>query len=56
MTPALVMAGGQMPWLQSGPEALAEALPNGEFRLLAGQGHDVAPDVIAPVLVEFFAG
>jgi pimeloyl-ACP methyl ester carboxylesterase len=51
--PALVMAGGQAPWMRSGAEALARALPNGTFRLLDGQGHDVAPDVIGPVLIEF---
>jgi hypothetical protein len=49
------MAGGQAPWMQSGAEALAEALPNGEFRLLEGQEHGVAPEAIAPVLIEFFA-
>lgn len=54
--PVLAMAGGQAPWMRSGADALARALPNGSFRLLDGQGHDVAPDVIAPVLVEFFGG
>jgi pimeloyl-ACP methyl ester carboxylesterase len=54
-TPALVMAGGQAPWMKSGAEALAQALPNGEFRLLEGQEHGVAPEVIAPVLIDFFA-
>jgi pimeloyl-ACP methyl ester carboxylesterase len=53
--PALIMAGGQAPWLRSGAEALAQALPDGEFRLLDGQGHDVAPEAIRPVVVEFFA-
>jgi hypothetical protein len=49
------MAGGQAPWMRSGAEALARALPNGAFRLLDGQGHDVASEAIGPVLVEFFA-
>jgi hypothetical protein len=40
--------------MRSGAEALARALPNGSFRLLDGQGHDVAPEAIGPVLVEFF--
>jgi pimeloyl-ACP methyl ester carboxylesterase len=52
--PALTLAGGQAPWMRSGAEALARALPNGRFRLLEGQGHDVAPEVIVPVLAEFF--
>jgi pimeloyl-ACP methyl ester carboxylesterase len=54
-TPGLVMAGGQTPWLLSGAQALARALPVGEFRVLEGQGHDVAADAVAPELVEFFA-
>jgi pimeloyl-ACP methyl ester carboxylesterase len=54
-TPTLVMAGGQASWMQSGAEALTEALPNGEFHLLEGQEHGVAPEAIAPVLIEFFA-
>ena len=54
IAPALVLAGGQTPWMANGAEALAQALPNGASRLLDGQGHDVAPEVIAPVLAEFF--
>jgi pimeloyl-ACP methyl ester carboxylesterase len=54
IAPTLVMAGGQTPWMSTGAEALAEALPNAMFRSLDGQGHDVAPEVIAPVLVDFF--
>lgn len=54
--PALVVTGGASPsWFHSGAEALTEALPNAEHRVLEGQSHDVAPDVFAPVLVEFFA-
>jgi pimeloyl-ACP methyl ester carboxylesterase len=52
--PALVMAGGQVPWMTAGAEALAQALPNGAFRLLEGQGHGVEAGAIGPVLVEFF--
>ena len=52
--PALVMAGGQAPWMTAGAEALAQALPNGAFRLLEGQGHGVEAGAIGPVLVEFF--
>jgi pimeloyl-ACP methyl ester carboxylesterase len=54
-TPTLVMAGGQTPWLLTGPQALTRALPNGEFHLLEGQSHDVAADAVAPELIEFFA-
>jgi pimeloyl-ACP methyl ester carboxylesterase len=55
-TPTLVVAGGaDMPWMRDTATALANALPNGDARLLDGQGHDVDPTVLAPVLVEFFA-
>jgi pimeloyl-ACP methyl ester carboxylesterase len=53
-TPTIVIVGGQTPWMKTGAEALAKALPNGDFRLLHGQSHDVAADAIAPVLIEFF--
>jgi pimeloyl-ACP methyl ester carboxylesterase len=35
---------------------VADALPNGSHRTLAGEWHGVAPDVLAPVLVDFFIG
>ncbi|HEU0289003.1 MAG TPA: hypothetical protein VFR22_18280, partial [Nocardioidaceae bacterium] len=54
--PALVLSGGDCPVpLQQAAKATAQALPAAEFRLLDGQTHDVDPDVLAPVLVEFFA-
>jgi pimeloyl-ACP methyl ester carboxylesterase len=34
--------------------ALAAAISRAELRSFAGQGHDVHPEVLAPVLVEFF--
>jgi pimeloyl-ACP methyl ester carboxylesterase len=53
--PTLVIAGGaDMPWMRDTAAALADALPNGELRILEGQGHDVDPTVLAPALVEFF--
>jgi pimeloyl-ACP methyl ester carboxylesterase len=54
--PALVIDGGQTPSLSDGAQALADALPNAQRRTLSGQPHNVAPEAIAPVLVEFFAG
>ena len=51
----LVLCGGESPgWLREGLTALAHALPNGAFQLLAGQTHDVAPEVLAPALSQFF--
>jgi pimeloyl-ACP methyl ester carboxylesterase len=55
-TPTLVIDGGEMPPLSQGAQALAEALPHGQRRTLSGQPHNVAPEALAPVLVEFFAG
>jgi pimeloyl-ACP methyl ester carboxylesterase len=53
--PTLVIAGGRdFPWIRETAEALAEAIPDGQVRLLDGQGHDVDPKVLAPVMIEFF--
>jgi pimeloyl-ACP methyl ester carboxylesterase len=53
--PTAVIAGGaDMPWMRDTAASLANALPNGEVRILEGQGHDVDPTVLAPALEEFF--
>ena len=53
--PTLVIAGGaDFPWMRQTAETLAAALPDGQVRILVGQGHDVDPGVLAPVLTEFF--
>jgi pimeloyl-ACP methyl ester carboxylesterase len=53
--PTMVIAGGaDFPWMRQTAETLAAALPDGQVRLLEGQGHDVDPGVLAPVLKEFF--
>jgi pimeloyl-ACP methyl ester carboxylesterase len=53
--PALVLAGGASPeGLQQAAKATADALPTADYRVLDGQTHDVAPDALAPALVEFF--
>jgi pimeloyl-ACP methyl ester carboxylesterase len=55
--PALVLDGGASPdWARSVVGTLAEALPNAQRRTLEGQTHNVDPQVLASVLVEFFAG
>jgi len=55
-TPTIVIAGGaDMPWMRDSAQALADAMPHGQVRVLEGQGHNVATEVIAPVLAEFFA-
>jgi pimeloyl-ACP methyl ester carboxylesterase len=54
--PTLVMDGGASPaWQRTAVHALAELLPHAQRRSLEGQDHEVAPEVLAPVLVEFFA-
>jgi pimeloyl-ACP methyl ester carboxylesterase len=55
--PTLVAYGAKSPAvLQQGSRALADVLPNAELRELAGAGHNVKMDTLAPVLAEFFAG
>jgi pimeloyl-ACP methyl ester carboxylesterase len=42
------------PWAAEAVRAVAEAVPDGEWRVLEGQSHNVAPDVLASVLRERF--
>jgi pimeloyl-ACP methyl ester carboxylesterase len=54
--PTLVLAGGaDMPWMRDTAQALANALPQGQTRMLEGQGHNVDAAALAPALKEFFA-
>ncbi|TMD91002.1 MAG: alpha/beta hydrolase [Chloroflexi bacterium] len=53
--PTLALAGGSSPaWAGEAAKAIAAAVPNGHARVLDGQGHGVADDVLIPVLKEFF--
>jgi pimeloyl-ACP methyl ester carboxylesterase len=53
--PTLVLDGGASPaWMREVGRRVAGALPAGEHRTLDGQTHDVSPQVLAPVLEEFF--
>jgi pimeloyl-ACP methyl ester carboxylesterase len=53
--PALVIDGEQSPpVMRQAAQTLAEALPAGRYRTLPGQGHDIVPAAVAPVLEEFF--
>ena len=55
--PALVMDGGaSYPFMHIAALALVKAMPHAQHRTLEGQTHEVAPQVLAPVLVEFFKG
>jgi pimeloyl-ACP methyl ester carboxylesterase len=53
-TPTLVMDGGaSAPYMRSAAGAIANTLPNAEHRTLEGQDHGPAPEILAPLLVEF---
>ena len=54
-TESLVLVGGASPaWMIDVGKRVADALPNGRYRLLEGQEHVVPPEVLVPMLVEFF--
>ena len=54
--PTIVIAGGaDMPFMRETAQALVDALPDGQVRFLDGQGHNVDPTILAPVLKKFFA-
>ena len=53
--PSLVLNGGSSPaWMISAGRAVADAVPGASHRVLAGQSHAPAPDVLAPELLDFF--
>jgi pimeloyl-ACP methyl ester carboxylesterase len=54
--PTLVIDGGASPaFMHNAAQVVAHTLPNAKLRTLEGQTHDVAPEVLAPVLEQFFA-
>lgn len=53
--PTLVIDGEQSHELiRKTAQTLADILPDGRYRTLKGQGHDIVPTVLGPVLEEFF--
>jgi pimeloyl-ACP methyl ester carboxylesterase len=53
--PTLVIDGEQShPVLRQAAQSLAEALPEGRYRTLEGQGHDIVPAVVARELEAYF--
>jgi pimeloyl-ACP methyl ester carboxylesterase len=54
--PTLIMDGGASEWsfMHTTAIALAKAIPNAQHRSLEGQSHEVSPEALAPVLIEFF--
>ena len=54
--PTLVMDGGKSPTsMRHAMQALAQKLPNANYRTLAGQTHMVKSEALVPVLIEFFS-
>ncbi|HEX8036422.1 MAG TPA: alpha/beta hydrolase, partial [Ktedonobacterales bacterium] len=53
--PTLVMDGGaSAPHMHHAAQVLADVLPHAQRRTLEGQMHDVAPELLAPILEAFF--
>jgi pimeloyl-ACP methyl ester carboxylesterase len=53
--PTLVMDGSEsFPFMHVTAAKLANAIPNAQHRTLEGQTHEVASNVLAPALIEFF--
>jgi pimeloyl-ACP methyl ester carboxylesterase len=55
--PGLVLAGGESPpfMIEVGVR-LADLLSAGSHRVIEGQGHGVAPEILAPLVAEFLRG
>jgi pimeloyl-ACP methyl ester carboxylesterase len=55
-TPTLVADGGAtpQPYIRPAADAVAALLPHARRHTIAGQDHAVAPDAIAPVLIDYF--
>jgi pimeloyl-ACP methyl ester carboxylesterase len=58
--PALIMDGqvsaATYPFIHDAAVTLAKAMPHAHYRTLDGQTHEVTPEALAPVLIEFFEG
>ncbi len=53
--PTLILDGGDsFPFMHATAMALARAIPHAQQRTLEGQTHEVAVEVLAPVLIAFF--
>jgi pimeloyl-ACP methyl ester carboxylesterase len=53
--PTLVLTGAKSPpWMVNAGEAVITTIPHASHRVLDGQTHNVAPEALAPELLEFF--
>jgi pimeloyl-ACP methyl ester carboxylesterase len=56
LQPTVVFAGGDSPdWMRNAAQAAAEALPDGDVRIVPGQTHEFDPAVLAPEMLEFLS-
>ncbi len=54
--PTLTVDGSESyPFMHTAAVALANLMPHGEQRTLQGQTHEVTPEALTPVLIEFFS-
>ncbi len=54
-SPALLMNGSSSPeFMKIVAEKLSRTIPKAQYRSLDGQNHGVKPEIIAPILIEFF--
>jgi pimeloyl-ACP methyl ester carboxylesterase len=54
--PALILDGSAgLDFMRVVADALARAMPQAQRKTLEGQTHEVSPEALAPILVEFFA-
>jgi pimeloyl-ACP methyl ester carboxylesterase len=55
--PVLVLGGANSPdWFRRTVQATAGAIPGARLLMLDGQDHGAPPEVIAPLLTDFFLG
>jgi pimeloyl-ACP methyl ester carboxylesterase len=55
--PVLVLGGGTSPdWFHRTVQETADVIPGAKLVMIPGYDHGVPPEVIAPVLTEFFLG
>ncbi|HEX7153156.1 MAG TPA: alpha/beta hydrolase [Thermoanaerobaculia bacterium] len=53
----LVMNGGaSLEFMQASADRIAALVPHAQRKTLEGQAHQAAPEVVGPVLIEFFGG
>ena len=54
--PTLVLDGEKtLPFIRPAADRIADLIPQSQRQTIPGQSHQAAPEVIAPLLVEFFS-